>query len=192
MREKLNESKAAQAGLVAVLAIVAILFFMHSKGGGSSEETAVAPEEGAVVTETLPVAETSGGAGAIPTAVPPVGAPPRDFTAAYEADRTVVLLFVHDGGIDDEYTEKALHEVAGVEDADAFVVPAKKISDYASITVGLNVTQVPAMIVLRPRNLSHGEPQGTVLYGYQTPASVAQAIREASYVGPENSTYHPE
>jgi hypothetical protein len=189
MREKLNESKAAQAGLVAVLAIVAIVFYMHSKGGG--EEESVATEEG-VATETVPVVETSaGGMGALPTAVPAAKAPPHAFRAAYEADRPVVLLIVHDGGIDDEYTERALREVAGVHDVAAFVVPAKKISEYASVTVGLNINQVPAMVILRPRNLTGGAPQGTVLYGFQTPNSVSQAIRDAVYNGPEHSSYYP-
>jgi hypothetical protein len=190
MREKLNESKAAQAGLVVVLLLV-VAFFLMKKGGGESEETAAAPEEG-VVTETLPVAETSaGGMGELPTAVPDAKAPPHAFRAAYAADQPVVLLIVHDGGIDDEYTEESLREVASVEHVATFVVPAKKISEYASVTVGLNINQVPAMVVLRPRNLSGGTPQGTVLYGFQTTESVYQAIRDAVYKGPERSTYHP-
>jgi len=85
----------------------------------------------------------------------------------------------------------ALQEVARVEHVATFVVPAKKIADYASVTVGLDVNQVPALIVLRPKDLSHGAPQASVLYGYQTPESVYRAVRDAVYTGPERHTYHP-
>jgi hypothetical protein len=189
MRDKLNESKAAQAGLVAVLAIVAIFFVMHSKGGGEEEES-VAPEETAVTTEAAtPVA--AGPVGPLPTTVADTKAPPHTFRAAYESDKPVVVLIVHNGGIDDHYTELALKAVAKFKKVPAFVVPLKKLPKYASLTVGLNITQVPAMIVLRQRNLSHGEPQASVLYGYQSISSIALAMQEAEYDGPEDGTYHP-
>jgi hypothetical protein len=67
----------------------------------------------------------------------------------------------------------------------------RQLARYASITVGLDLNRVPALVVMRPRNLSDGIPQATVDYGFQTPASVVQAVRDASYAGPE-TTYHPE
>jgi hypothetical protein len=50
---------------------------------------------------------------------------------------------------------------------------------------------VPALVVMRPRQLSGGVPQATVDYGFQTPQSIDQAVRDAAYKGPE-ATYHPE
>ncbi|MBS1885040.1 MAG: hypothetical protein JSS97_19000, partial [Actinobacteria bacterium] len=67
----------------------------------------------------------------------------------------------------------------------------KQISRYASVTVGLDISQLPALIVMRPKSLSHGVPQATVAYGYQSPQSVYQTIVDASYVGPEGRAYHP-
>jgi hypothetical protein len=51
---------------------------------------------------------------------------------------------------------------------------------------------VPALIVLRPKGLSHGTPQGSIAYGYLTPQSVYQQLLDATYVGPEKGTYHPD
>jgi hypothetical protein len=201
MREKLNESKAAQIGLVAVLVVVAAIFFLKSTGGGESEsaeepaETTVTVESGgesvsiSAPTSTLEGAQA--GMGELPTSLPTAKAPPHAFRLAYASGAPVALLIVHNGGIDDAYTKLALRQVQRVEHVAAFVVPAKKIADYASVTVGLNVNQVPALIVLRPKDLSHGTPQAAVLYGYQTPESVYRAVRDAVYTGPEKDTYHP-
>ncbi|HVX32660.1 MAG TPA: hypothetical protein VHA80_05905 [Solirubrobacterales bacterium] len=199
MREKLNESKAAQIGLVAVLVVVAAVLFLKSSGGGESEGTEAEPETkvtiesgGKAVSISAPTPTASAsGMGELPTSLPTAKPPPRKFTAAYDSGEPVALLIVHDGGIDDAWTRLALREVARVEPVAAFVVPAKRIADYASVTVGLDIAQVPALIVLRPKGLSHGTPQASVLYGYQTPESVYLAVRDAVYTGPERSTYHP-
>lgn len=187
MREKLNESKAAQVGLVAVLAIVVAILFLGNSGGSSSGgETELTIEPG----ETVAVAAPTG-MGELPTSVPQTRPLPQRFTAAYDADETIALLVVHDGGIDDAYTALALKQVAEIERVAVIVVPAKQISRYASVTVGLDVSQLPALIVMRPKSLSHGAPQAIVAYGYQTPQSIHQAIVDASYRGPEGGAYHP-
>jgi hypothetical protein len=190
VREKLNESRAAQIGLVAVLVIAVAVIFLKPGGGGGGETTAEVP---VVSGETaVQTAATTGGAGMgeLPTSVPAVKGPPRPFVAAYDAGETVALLVVHDGGIDDAYTTAALKKVASIEDVATFVIPAKQISRYASVTIGLDVNQLPALIVLRPKQLSQGVPQATVSYGYQTPESIYVSVLDATYKGPE-VTYHP-
>lgn len=199
MRDKLNESKAAQVGLVAVLVVVAAFFFLKSKGGGESEGGEAAPKATLTLEaggESVSISATAApgsptGMGELPTSLPAAKAPPQAFTLAYDSGEPVALLIVHDGGIDDSWTKLALKQVARVERVATFVVPAKKIADYASVTVGLDVNQVPALIVMRPKDLSHGAPQASVLYGYQTPESVYRAVRDAVYTGPERDTYHP-
>jgi hypothetical protein len=195
VRDKLNESKAAQIGLVAVLVVIAAVFFLKSSGGGSGggeaeAGTEVAVEGGEALAVSTAVAAPTG-MGELPTSLPAAKAPPHAFQLAYESNEPVALLLVHDGGIDDAYTKLALKQVARIGQVAVFVVPAKRIADYASVTVGLNVSQVPALIVLRPKGLSHGTPQASVSYGYQTPQSVYQQIRDATYAGPETGTYHP-
>lgn len=198
MREKLNESKAAQIGLVAVLVVIAAIFFLKSSGSGSGggeaeSGTEVAAESGeALAVSTSTSTASSTGMGELPTSLPAAQAPPHAFQLAYDSNEPVALLVVHDGGIDDAYTKLALKQVSRIGHVAVFVIPAKKIADYASVTVGLNVNQVPALIVLRPKGLSHGTPQASVSYGYQTPQSVYQQIRDATYAGPEKGTYHPE
>jgi hypothetical protein len=186
VREKLNESKAAQVGLVALLAVLAAVLLLGKGGSSSGGETELTVEP----SEALAVA-TPTGMGELPGSVPQTQPLPHRFAAAYDADQTVALLVVHDGGIDDEFTKLALEAVAPAEDVTVIVVPAKQISRYASVTVGLDISQLPALIAMRPKSLSHGVPQAIVAYGYQTPQSVFQTIVDASYRGPEGGAYHP-
>jgi hypothetical protein len=210
MREKLNENPIAQVVLIGVLVVAAIVLFVGQSGGGEESEGAssggevVATVNGATATGATPgeavegaVENLEAGAGAtvsasgeLPTSVP-APPPPAPLTAAYEAGKTVVLLVVHDGGIDDRLTAVASGVAATVPNTTLFVVPAKHIARYAAITVGLDLNRVPALVVMKPRGLSGGVPQATVDYGFQTPQSVVQAVRDASYKGPE-ATYHPE
>jgi hypothetical protein len=204
VRQKLNESQAAQVGLVAVLVVIAIVFFMKSSGGEEEELAAgptVATVNGSTATGATPgeAVETAisgieeGAAGAtaeIPAAVPPPP-PPPEFTAAYDSGATVVLLVVNDAGIDDRLTAQAADAVEGVAGSTLIQVPVKQLPRYAGVTLGLAVNRVPALVVVRPKRLSGGVPQATVDYGFQTRQSVVQAVLDASYAGPEAS-YHPD
>lgn len=209
MREKLNENPLAQVGLVAILVVV--VAFMLLKPGGSEEEEPAA--EATVTSTTTGVTSTATGAtpgeavegaveGALETAtaeasaaavgaaipVPPMPAP---VARAYDDGKTVVLFVVHDGGIDDRLVAGSVRGLSGYPDVALFVVPAKQIARYAAITLGVDVQQVPALVVMRPRGLSDGVPKASVDYGFQTSQSVVQAVVDARYKGPEE-TYHPD
>ena len=210
MREKINSDPRFQVGIVVVLIAIAAFMFLKSSGGGEEEETAAPTEatvsiagteasgtatgatageavEGAVAGAVE--AATEEGAVAVPTSIP---APPMPTPVAhaYDAGRTVVLLVVHDGGIDDKLVKDSVEGLTALPDVAVFVVPAKQISRYAAITLGADVEQVPALLVMKPRDLSEGVPQASVDYGFQTPQSVVQAVVDAGYKGPE-ATYHP-
>jgi len=208
MREKLNDNPIAQLALVGVLiAVVGFMLLGKKSGGEEAEEAApggvVATVNGATATGATPGEAVEGavesleaggavatGSGGLPSSIP-APPPPAPVTAAYEAGKTVVLLIVHDGSIDRALSRAATATVAGEPDTSLFVVPARRVARYAAITVGLDLNRVPALVVMRPRNLSDGIPQATVDYGFQTAASVAQAVRDAAYAGPE-TTYHPD
>lgn len=207
MREKLNENPIAQLGLIGLLLVVGVFVFLKPGGGGAESAEAPAGEvtatvNGATATGSTPGEAVEGavqsleeGGGVSPgagvaTGVPPPP-PPRPVTTAYDAGRTVVLLVVHDGGIDDALVRGATEGLNSVPDTALFVVPAKQVARYAAITLGLDLSQVPALVVMRPKQLSHGVPQATVDYGFQTPQSVVQAVIDAGYKGPEEA-YHPE
>lgn len=207
MREKLNESQAAQVGLVAVLVVIAIVFFLKSSGGEeeSAESEAgptVATVNGETATGATPgeaveaaVAGLEEGAaasasGEVPSSVP-APPPPQEFTSAYESGQTVVLLVVHDGGIDDKLTSETSGAIEAIANTTLIRVPLQQLPRYASVTVGLDLNRLPALVVMRPKGLSHGVPQATVDYGFQTTETAVQAVRDASYAGPE-ATYHPD
>lgn len=210
MREQLNDNPIAQVAVVLVLVAAAAFMFVGKGGGGSSEaepETTIsvggtemsqseaASTAGEVVEGAVEAAiETgalSGAAGAteMPTTVP-APPPPHEFSAAYDSGATVVLLVVHDGGIDDRLTANAAKSIESLPGVKLIRVPVKQLPGYAAVTVGLDLNRVPALVVMKPKRLSGGIPQAAVDYGFQTPETLIQAVRDASYNGPE-ATYHP-
>jgi hypothetical protein len=209
VREALNGNPVAQVGVVLVLVALAAFMLLKPGGGGGEGEPAaagptVASVNGVTATGSTPgeavesavegALETGAVAGAaesgeIPTSVP-APPPPRAFTAAYGSGKTVVLLVVHDGGIDDRLTAAAATVFTAMPEVALIRVPVEQLPRYAAVTVGLDLNRVPAVVVMKPKRLSGGTPQATVDYGFQTPETLVQAVRDASYHGPE-ATYHP-
>ena len=212
MRDKLNKDPKAQIALVALLVVAAAFVFMKSAGGGSETEEAATTEATVAVAGTSATATATGATageaveGAVEGAVESAAAeasaaaavvssikappPPQPVRQAYADGKTVVLLIVHDGGIDDALVALASRSLTSMEDVALFVVPASQIYRYSAITLGVEVSRVPALVVMRPHRLSEGTPQATVTYGFQTEQGVVQAVRDASYDGPP-ATYHP-
>lgn len=189
MREKLNNNPLAQVAVVAVLLVLAGVFVMSSMGGGEEGEEG---SGGATTTGSLLESESGPTAG-----LPAPGAladsapePPAPVAAAFAANRTVVLLFVHNGGIDDRKVAAAVKTLRSLHAVSTFVVSADHIARYAAIAQGVDVSQVPALVVLRPKGLDEGIPSAVVKYGYQSPESVVQAVIDAGYKGP-TLDYHP-
>jgi hypothetical protein len=205
MRDAINNNPVVQAAVIGALLIGAAFFFVSSTGGGGEEEaesedstvtaTATTPDGSVTVT-----AEASPGAATPePVAVPPLppsaagAAPPlpRAVTEAFEANRTVVLLFVRNGGIDDRLVRASADRIRAIlPRASVFVVPAKRIARYAAIAQGVAVERVPALVVVRPKELDRGTPVASVSYGFQSPQSMVQAVIDAGYKGP-TVDYHP-
>jgi hypothetical protein len=212
MRDKLNSSPIAQVGLVVILLLGAGYFLLGGMGGGEEEEAASTEAtvtvagtsatgtatgatpgeavEGAVAGAVEAATSELSAASEVPASVPAPPLPPP-VTAAYSAGKTVVLLVVHDGGIDDRLVAKATTDLRSMSEVALFVVPAGQVSRYAAITLGVDLNRVPALVVMRPRDLSEGVPQASVSYGFQTAQSVVLAVEDASYDGPTVS-YHPE
>lgn len=194
MREALNSNPLAQLGVVGVLLVVVAIFLMSS-GGGEEEEPA-APAE-ATTEATASVAEAPAEGGSLASALSAVGqaaaaAPPlpRPVLAAWDANKTLALLFVRDGGIDDRLAKDAIGVLTRFPDATVFVVPAAKISRYAAITEGVGVDRVPALVVVTPKHLKKTVPTASVSYGFQSAESIEQAVIDAGYRG-KTLDYHP-
>jgi hypothetical protein len=212
MRDALNNNPLVQAAAVGVLLLVVALFVVSSGGGSGEEEEAGTTEATVSVTDATgtatgatageavegaveAAAEAAGQAGAaslslpgqVATSAPPL---PRPVLEAWKANRTLVLLFVHDGGIDDRLVKAATDGISGFPRASIFIVPANQISRYAAITEGVGVDRVPALVVVTPKPLKDVVPTASVSYGFQSEASVRQAVIDAGYKGP-TIDYHP-
>ncbi len=200
MRDKLNKSPIAQVALIAILLAGGAYILLGSQGGGGGAATTTATT-GTVPATTAPVttapatsASSAADAGvaaaatsAVAVPVPPLPAPVK---RAYDSGETVVLLVVRGGGIDDSLVAPTVRRLRAVGGVAVFIAPAKQIARYAAITLGVSVDRVPALVVVRPRSLSGGTPQASVSYGFQSPATIVQAVIDASYNGPA-VTYHP-
>jgi hypothetical protein len=197
MREQLNSNPLVQVAVIGVLLVGAGFFVLSTMGGGSEKESESGLES-TTTTTTVSVKAPGSAEEALATALSLVNQaasdappPPQPVLDAWEANKTLVLLFVHDGGIDDRLvtgTVKQLHSLPGVA---TFVVPAKKISRYAAISEGVGVDRVPALVVVRPKHLKHDVlPTASVSYGFQSPESVVQRVVDAGYKG-DTVDYHP-
>ncbi len=137
----------------------------------------------------------AGGAQASASAVPSklVAGPglPRPVVTAYADGKAIVLFVFRNHGIDDAAVRTSVERLRGRPDLAVFVTHAAGIARYARITEGVDVNQVPALVVVRPRQLAHGAPTATVSYGFRGPDGVEQAVRDGLYQGPANLPYYP-
>jgi hypothetical protein len=193
MREKLNDNPMAQVALVGVLLVAAAVFLLGKSGGGSEEEEAGSPAADAAVAAVAQELEV----GQQPLRLPPPGsgagsapAPPRAVTDAFDAGQTVAIVFVRDGGIDDRLVADAVGRLDSIGGVATFVVPARQLFRYVSIAQGVNLSQVPALVVIRPKRLNHGYDPASVHYGFQSAQSIVQAVVDARYHG-GTLPYHP-
>lgn len=214
MRDAINNNPLVQAAVIGVLLLGGVFFFISTTGGGeessaggeteatvsvagttaSGTATGATPGEaveGAVEAATASAAQSVSGALASVSQAGATAPPlPRPVLDAWKANQTVVLLFVRDGGIDDDLVKTATDGLAGFAGAAVFVVPAHQISRYASITEGVGVDRVPALVVVTPKHLDGPLPTASVSYGFQSAESVRQAVIDAGYKGP-TVDYHP-
>lgn len=199
MRKALNENPLVQVAVIGVLIVVVGLIFMMNMsggggGGGGGGDTA-ATESGS---STTPAPDTgsvpTGGAAVTPVSTPatPLGPePPAPVQRAYESGDTVVLLVIRPGGIEDRFVKRYVESLRGEPGVSIFIVPAAEIARYSHLTQGLQVSRVPAMIVVSPKHLGGEQPVAQVSYGYRSPASIRQAVSDAEYAG-QPASYGPE
>jgi hypothetical protein len=194
MREKLNDNPMAQIALVGILLVVVAVFLLGKAGGGEAEEeeggSAAADAAVAAVAAELeagqqPLRLPAPGTG--PGAIPP---PPRAVVDAVASGDTVAILFVRDGGIDDQLVKEAVGKLETFGYVATFVVPTHQLYRYVSISQGVDLNRVPALVVIRPKNLSHQYDPASVHYGFQSAQAVVQAVVDARYHG-GTLPYHP-
>jgi hypothetical protein len=198
MRDRLNSNPVLQVVVIGVLLVGTGFFVLSSMGrGGEEESESSEASTTTTVTATVTPADTATPAAAAAAALSLVNgavsdapSPPRSVVAAWDANKTVVLLFVRDGGIDDHLVAVAVRRLSSMSHVATFVVPARQIARYAAITEGVGVERVPALVVVRPKHLDQVMPTASVSYGFQSPESVVQEVVDASYKG-HTVDYHP-
>ena len=199
MREKLNSNPLLQVAIIGVLLIGTGFFLLSSTGGGDEEESesSETTTSTTVTTSTLTTEAPATPAEVMAAALSLVNGissdapqPPRPVTAAWRANKILVLLFVRDGGIDDRLVAAAVRRLDSLSGVATFVVPVRRISRYAAITEGVGVDRVPALVVVRPKRLKQVLPTASVSYGFQSPESVVQEVVDAGYRG-KTVDYHP-
>lgn len=193
MREKLNDNPMAQVALVGVLLVLAAVFLLGKSGGSEEEEGGESAAGAAAVASAAAELEASGAPIELPApgsgpGSPP--APPRAVVSAYDSGSTVALLFVRDGGIDDRLVKGAVRQLDAIGGVATFVVPSSRLARYVTIAQGVDLNRVPALVVIRPKSLNEGVDAASVLYGFQSPQSIEQAVIDARYHG-GTLAYHP-
>jgi hypothetical protein len=218
MRQAINENPVVQAVLVGILVLAFAVFLYTRVLSGGSDSTAA---DSAADLTTTPIGSTAAPGAAVAPSVPaapaaptvptsPDGAAapgdleaskglPASVVKAYQANKAIVLLIVKESGLEDRSVKlsvKALRshpEVLGDNHGVAvFLTGAKHISRYSRITLGVDVSRVPALVVVRPKSLSGDVPEATVRYGFRGPDSVLQAVEDALYKGPDDVPYYPD
>lgn len=200
MRKALNENPVVQIAVVAVLIVIVGFVFMMNMGGGggggesASTDTGTTPGTPTTPGATAPSTPATGGATVTPVSAPttPLGPePPAPVQRAYETGDTIVLLVTRPGGIEDRFVKRYVEAVRGTPGVSTFIIPAAQIANYSHLTEGLQVSRVPAMVVVSPKYLGGEQPVAQVSYGYRSPASIKQAVRDAEYEG-QPASYGPE
>jgi hypothetical protein len=218
MRDAINNNPVVQACLVGVLLLVAVVMLapqlMHKSDSGSSGGAQTTTSSAQLTTPTGSVnvtAEVSGtpsvpgvseatGAAASgvapqsatvdPSALLPGTGLPRPVVRAWHRGDTIVLLVVREGGVDDRLVRQSVEALSAPGTA-VFVIRASRIARYSRITQGVGVSQVPALVIVRPRRLSGSVPQAQVSYGFRSSQAVVQAVHDALYSGKDNLPYSP-
>jgi hypothetical protein len=188
-----GESESAPAGEAATSGPAATA---PSPGADATVTPDGAPAPDSAAPETAPEAGSAAPPEAAPEAVPtgalvPGPGLPESVVKAYADGKAVVLLVLRQRGLDDQPVEAAVRALEGRPDLAVFVTGAKSIARYSRITQGVNVSRVPALVVIQPRRVSGDVPRASVSYGFRGAESVVQAVRDALYEG-GNVPYYPE
>jgi len=210
MRDAINNNPMVQLAVVAVLVLVAGVMlapqFLGHKKSDSNTTTSSAqltsPSGSVDLTVKSTPAAPSTGAAAGSTAAPapqtvspealvPGRGLPRPVITAWKRGDTVVLLLVRRGGIDDGLVQSSVRSLSADSRLAVFVARANKIARYSRITQGVGVSQVPALVIVRPKRVSGGVPEAQVSYGFRDSQAVVQSVHDALYSGKDDLPYSP-
>lgn len=210
MRDAINNNPMVQLAVVAVLVLVAgvmlapqLLGHKKSDSNTSTSSAQLTTPSGSVdlTVKSTPAAPSTGAAAGSaappapqtvsPEALVPGRGLPRPVITAWKRGDTVVLLLVRRGGIDDRLVQSSVRSLSADSRLAVFVARANKIARYSRITQGVGVSQVPALVIVRPKRVSGAVPEAQVSYGFRDSQAVVQSVHDALYSGKDDLPYSP-
>ena len=215
MRDAINNNPKVQLGIIAALvllmAVVVLPSMMGSKSSSDSGSTtntisAQANTPSGSVDLTVKTTQPAGGATAAtpgaagitppaqsvsPQALVPGPGLPAPVINSWKDGKAVILLIVRNHGIDDRLVSRSVRGLSGDAQLSVFVVHANQVARYSRITQGVGVSQVPALIIVRPKRVTGSVPEAQVTYGFRDSQTVVQYVHDALYSGKDNLPYSP-
>jgi hypothetical protein len=205
MRDAINNNPKVQLGLLGALVLAfAVMFAPQFLGHKSTSDSTTS----AAATAPIGAPATAGGTTAGSVAAPSTAAPaaptsispqalvpgpglPRPVIDAWKRGDAVVLLFVRPAAIDDRLVRDSVQSLSAVPGLAVFVSPANRVARYSRITQAVGMSQVPALVTLRPKRVSGSVPEAQVSYGFRDAQGVVQAVHDAVYAGKDDLPYSP-
>jgi hypothetical protein len=208
MRNAINNNPKVQLGVLIALVLVAAVVLVPSMMGGKSSSgtaastagaPAAAPQGSVDLSTQAPAGAAYAGTTGVapeatsvdPSALVPGPGLPRPTIDAWKDGKAVVLLVVRNHGIDDRLVSRSVRGLSGDSNLAIFSVRAKGIARYSRITQGVGVSQVPALIIVRPKKVSGSVPEAQVAYGFRDSQTVVQYVHDALYSGKDDLPYSP-
>jgi hypothetical protein len=206
MREAINNNPKVQLGLLGALVLAFAVMFAPQFLLKKSDDSASTAATSAPISTPAPTAgAATAGAAASPSAAPSGAAPttvspdalipgrglPRPVVDAWKRGDTVVLLVIRPAGVDDRLVRASVQSLSGDSGVAVFVAPANRIARYSRITQGVGVSQVPALVIVRPKRVTGSVPEAQVTYGFRDSQAVVQAVHDAVYSGKDDLSYSP-
>ena len=211
MREAINQNRTVQLVLLGVLLLAGGFLFLKvtkgsgsqsgatastssatagATGSGSTDSGGVAAGFGSTVASASPdrvcLGGSAGSAPAVPANLIPGPSLPKSLIAGLPARVTASpCSSCAPAASTTRWCTARSRRLNGSRGLSVYATKAQHIARYAWITQGVNLTDLPALVVLLPRKLSKGVPTASVSYGFRDAASVLQAAKDALYRGPD-------
>jgi hypothetical protein len=155
---------------------------------GAADPAAAASETPAPIVPTPPATSSPVPEAATPSGpsagnlVPTKGLPSKVLVPLARGE-AVALLVIEPKGITDKTLRSYTGRLEDRGDVAVVVTEAKRIGRYSRITQGVNVSQVPALVVVGPREVATGQLTASVTYGFRSAKSLEQAVDDALFEG---------
>jgi hypothetical protein len=215
MRDAINNNPKVQLGILGALVVLAAIVLLpsmiakkSSSDSGATTNTISAqattpqgsvdltvkttqPSPGATSSATGAATGAPSATSVDPQALVPGPGLPAPVINAWKDGKTVVLLVVRNHAIDDRLVRSSVRVLRVDSNVAVFVAHANRVARYSRITQGVNLGQVPALIVVRPRRLTGSVPEAQVAYGFRDFRTVVQYVHDALYSGKDDLPYSP-